>query len=359
MPHRHQPSRRLAFTLIELLVVIAIIAVLIGLLLPAVQKVRAAAARISCANNLKQISLAAHNYDAANNKLPPGFLGDKSPNGYPFAFANQPGPNGSGPYVGVLAFLLPYLEQDNVYRQINIHWDVGFGYPNPGQVNQPYWNDAGTFAAAQARIKTFVCPADNPYETAALIWTCYAGFNMNFSGASIPSSFGLQVDGNDPQWVAVGRTTYVGVAGTGIGPVTGWNLYTGIFVNRAATSLGRVTAADGTANTLMFGECFTGNVPGPRFNSAAWIGAGCNSTAYGMADDISPRAARHWNSRHSGLVLFSYADGSVHALRRIAPQFGVSPSAPDPSLYPEEWFVFQEMAGYQDGGRRDNSVLVP
>src|SRR5438128_6435273 len=93
-------ARRFAFTLIELLVVIAIIAVLIGLLLPAVQKVRAAAARIKCQNNLKQLILAAHAYESARGEFPPGL--DRQ---------------GGGPFL----HLLPYIEQDAQYRLIKFN----------------------------------------------------------------------------------------------------------------------------------------------------------------------------------------------------------------------------------------------
>src|SRR4029077_16073170 len=106
-----------AFTLIEILVVIGIIALLIGILLPAVQKVREAANRMSCANHLKQLGLACHNYDATHGQLPPGYLGP---------VLNEDYYNGAADrvqQVGLLVYLLPHVEQDNLYRQLKVDLD--------------------------------------------------------------------------------------------------------------------------------------------------------------------------------------------------------------------------------------------
>jgi prepilin-type N-terminal cleavage/methylation domain-containing protein len=132
--HRHARSRA-AFTLIELLVVIAIIAVLIGLLLPAVQKVREAAALVSCKNNLKQMGLALHNYHDTRGMFPVGYF---DPTTWPQL--------DSGPGFGWGAYLLPYLEQTNLYNQINFNADVG---------------DPSNAVPLQTFLKVFFCPSDD------------------------------------------------------------------------------------------------------------------------------------------------------------------------------------------------------
>src|SRR5262245_10843060 len=126
-------EQRKGFTLIELLVVISVISILIGLLLPAVQKVREAAARIQCQNNLHQIGLALHNYHDAKQAFPPGYVAT-----VPYT----DGATDTTPGWGWAAYLLPYIEQDNLFRQLNF--------------NQPVQNSP----AIQTMVKPYLCPSD-------------------------------------------------------------------------------------------------------------------------------------------------------------------------------------------------------
>jgi prepilin-type N-terminal cleavage/methylation domain-containing protein len=145
-----------AFTLVELLVVIAIIAILIGLLLPAVQKVREASFLAQCKNNLKQIGLAMHNYHGTYGSFPVGYY---DPTPWPMNGQTPQGLN-HGPGWGWGAYLLPYLEQDNLYKQINFTLDVG---------------DPSMAAVRTTVLKIFVCPSDAHLETFTITTNALAG----------------------------------------------------------------------------------------------------------------------------------------------------------------------------------------
>jgi prepilin-type N-terminal cleavage/methylation domain-containing protein/prepilin-type processing-associated H-X9-DG protein len=177
MPVLQMLRRVRSFTLIELLVVIAIIAILIGLLLPAVQKVREAAARAQCQNNLKQISLATINCsDTHQGKLPPSI--GLYPNNFPSAN------NGFG---GLFFHILPFIEQGNLYN-LSLAPDSSWGGPgvNEPNGNNPTYDAAGVGgwngpALTSTIVKVYMCPSDSSYPQGDAGYTSYGTNDQVFS----------------------------------------------------------------------------------------------------------------------------------------------------------------------------------
>lgn len=312
---------RVGFTLVELLVVIAIIGILVSLLLPAVQAAREAARRMQCTNNLKQLSLAAHNFESANKRFPPGYLGSAYDTTISDAAANIP--NGRQ-WIGALPYLFPFVEQSALYQI----------YPNVRQMNpdalrasatsatisefEPWWFDDdgdpldmdSLWDAAQTRLSVLLCPTDNAYgNSAANTSRLHTWGPAGRTGTISMRGFSAAAT---PQ---LGRTNYLGVAG-GMGKTaSSWETWLGIFHNRSKTDFGDIT--DGTSNTLMFGEV-TGlwaddTKPTGRRWSFTWNN-GPLPTAWRLGGE-DPYDWKKFNSLHAGRVVnFGVADGSVQTL---------------------------------------------
>jgi prepilin-type N-terminal cleavage/methylation domain-containing protein/prepilin-type processing-associated H-X9-DG protein len=283
------PTVRRAFTLIELLVVIAIIAILIALLVPAVQKVREAAARTQCQNNLKQIGLALHGYHDATKGLPPGYMATGS---------YVDGATDTAPGWGWASFILPYLEQTAVYRQLNVNQSI------PAS------------AAAQAVLSTYLCPSDVAPATAF----------------PVPDGFGNTV-------CRAGPTSYAACCGNDESDTrapTG----NGVFYRNSHIRIADIT--DGTSNTILVGErawanangTWAGAIPGGvivrgQLNPCqpnipgAWYPASTLAIAHAhmnnaLVDPDGSAGMDDFSSMHAGGSHFAFADGSVHFVRSVA-----------------------------------------
>jgi prepilin-type N-terminal cleavage/methylation domain-containing protein len=315
-----------AFSLVELLVVIAIIGTLMALLLPAVQAARESARRTACANNLKQIGLAALNFESARTVFPPGYLG--STDFRDLGRLSGPPPQGSHQWNGVFVYLLPFLEAQGVYdlatQTLNIDVD---------SYDDNWWADPGAATAAQWTLGGLLCPtAPSGPPDLGILFQIYGQVKGPLYCVNIDRIFE-----GDSQ---VALTHYLSVAGIlgKIGPEWYIPYQSGVFNNddsligvyttRAKLSVVRV--ADGTSKMLAFGEApgtiATGIEDSGEFVLGhAWMGtanlptiAGLDCSGENGAPNSGATYQTHWlyfGSMHAGdIVPFAYADGSVHHL---------------------------------------------
>ncbi len=352
----HRPHRP-AFTLIELLVVIAIIALLMALLVPAVQKVREAANKMRCGSNLRQIAIACHDYHADQGRLPPGFINANTANGL---FTQ------TSCGVGMLTFILPYMEQDAVYKRFEFR---DGGSPDAPAIatgawwfNFPTTNILNNRLAAAYKFQMFTCPSDDLVDATITQITYIAEEMTHFSRLNFP-----WFNGYFSPTPNLGRTNYLGVAGSsgeGTHPVLGY--FEGIFGNRSKLTLGQLSVQDGSSNTLMIGECMGGSPIGPRDRTLSWVGMGCMGVYWGLikGNEAPPPTPidgssggpvlswRRFGARHPHGVQFAFGDGHIATIRHggtiLAPRFipanmltGGGPNA--------DWAALQQLGGRKDG----------
>lgn len=249
---QHWRGNRRGFTLVELLVVIAIIGILVGLLLPAVQQIREAARRTQCLNNLKQLGLAAHNFESAYKRFPPGFIGAMP----------VPGDYSRNSNIGHLVHLLPYIEQQAIHDAWSTKKDLSPDGPSlPTGRYDDWWVSISAANSCRDDLKysipTFECPSD------ILMYDVTAGPIVEFwpenllNGGVYAYYYPINSFDNSQLY---GRTSYLGNAGylgrlNETNPTMAANFRVGkygVFYNRSKVTFGGF--GDGTSNSLLFGE---------------------------------------------------------------------------------------------------------
>jgi len=313
---------RTAFTLIELLVVIAIIAILIGLLVPAVQKVREAANRAQCQNNMKQIGVALQNYHGVYKRFPVGQYNDDNRNW------------------GWMTALLPYVEQENVYNALMTGSGVNFLIFVPGGGPNTFAGQASGFNADNFNT-TYTAASPPPAGSGG-----GGVVNLTAGGGAAATIIPIYMCPSDP-WQTLsnnqyGKTNYLGNIGNDVNAGTTWGcgsptgaIQNGVLLqsnnNNSTWTVSIAMITDGTSNTVAVGEVTSNNnnyLVTQTNHIPTWAGgnpnfAACGSqrqdnyfrimdTAFPLNNKaVASQADFGFSSQHSGGANFVFCDGSV------------------------------------------------